>query len=137
MTSPADTTLPPYASDTLLGLAPPRCAEDRLMLAVLLDAVAVLREHATGVCPHSPKLVVGTARWFGIADATWPLSYVNVCRTLGLDAGALRDGLRRELSDLGARGLLESPGTRVLPFGDVATPAASSVRRRSSGRGRA
>jgi hypothetical protein len=107
------------------------------MLAVLLDAVAVLREHATGVCPHSPKLVVGTARWFGVADEAWPLSYVNVCRTLGLDAAALRDGLRRELSDLGARGLLESPGTRVLPFGDVATPAASSVRRRSSGRGRA
>jgi hypothetical protein len=107
------------------------------MLAVLLDAVALLREHATGVCPHSPKLIASTIRWFGVADEAWPLSYINVCRTLGLDAGGLRNGLRRELSDLGARALLESPGARVLPFADAGAPAASSARRRSSGRGRA
>jgi hypothetical protein len=54
---------PPYASETLLRLAPPATPEDRLMLAVLLDAVTLLREHATGVRPHLQRLAADTARW--------------------------------------------------------------------------
>src|SRR5262245_9955682 len=99
------TTDPTYASETLLRLAPPEQPEDRLMLAVLLDAVALLREHATGVCPHGPRLVSSTVRWFADADEGWPLSFVNVCRTLGLDHATLLAGLRHELSDLGAPAL--------------------------------
>jgi len=45
-------TSPPYASETLMRRALPETPEDRLMFAVLLDAVALLREHATGVRPH-------------------------------------------------------------------------------------
>lgn len=131
-------TLPPYASETLLRLQAPRCAEDRLMLAILLDAVAVLREHATGVSPHPSRVVSSTARWFTIPDASWPLSFVNVCRTLGLEPAGLLGGLQRELGDLGARALLEPAGVRVVtlnaerPATRIATPA----RRRSASRTR-
>src|SRR5262249_30116807 len=120
---------PAYASETLLRLASPRRPEDRLMLAVLLERVALLREHASGVSPHAPRLVSSTARWFAVADEGWPLSFVNVCRTLGLDPNVLRGGLQRELADLGARGLLDPPRPSVVPL-RPATPSSSSVRRR-------
>ena len=127
---------PPYASETLLRLKPPGCPEDRLMLAVILDAVAVLRERATGVYPHPRRLVSSTARWFSAADESWPLSFVNVCRTLGLDPGTLRDGLRRELADLGADGLLDPAGPRVVPLVRAPAPppaGVSAARRRTRG----
>jgi len=126
---------PPYASETLLRLQTPDCPEDRLMLAVLLDGVAVLREHATGVNPHTSRLVISTGKWFTSPDESWPLSFVNVCHTLGLDPGVLRDGLRRELADLGARGLLDAPASRVLPFAHAVEPVAiaTPARRRTRG----
>lgn len=130
------TFLPPYASETLLRLQTPGCPEDRLMLAVLLDAVAVLRERATGVHPHASRLVASTAKWFTTADESWPLSFANVCRALGLDSLMLRNGLRRELADLGARALLDPPASRVVPFIPAAEPPATSAspaRRRSRG----
>ena len=109
------TTQPPYASETLLRLAPPETPEDRLMLAVLLDAVALLREHATGVRPHRPRLVSDTARWFA-SDDGWPLSFANICLGLGLDAPTLRGGLERELMDLGARALLRPRYAELIPL---------------------
>jgi len=122
---------PPYASETLLRLAQPRRPEDRLMLAILLDGVALLREHATGLCPHAPRLVSTTVRWFAVADDSWPLSFVNVCRTLGLDPAMLRAGLQRELTDLGAVALLDPQRPTVVPLRPVA-PAASGARRRNA-----
>ena len=126
---------PPYASETLLRLQTPTCPEDRLMLAVLLDGVAVLREHATGVHPHASRLVASTGKWFMSPDESWPLSFVNVCHTLGLEPGVIRDGLRRELADLGARGLLDPPSSRVVPFTPANEPAVSATpaRRRTRG----
>jgi hypothetical protein len=120
---------PTYASETLLRLPAPRRPEDRLMLAILLDAIALLREHATGLCPHAPRLVSTTVRWFAVADEAWPLSFVNVCRTLGLDPAVLRAGLQRELTDLGAVALLDPQRPTVVPL-RVASPVAASVRRR-------
>ena len=107
---------PPYASETLLRLAPRETPEDRLMLAVLLDAVALLREHATGVRPHLPRLVSDTARWFANDDDRSPLSFARICLGLGLDAPTLRGGLERELTDLGARALLRPRCAEVIPL---------------------
>jgi hypothetical protein len=131
MDRPDRTPDPPYASETLLRLAPPRRPEDRLMLAILLDGIALLREHATGLCPHAPRLVSTTVRWFAVADESWPLSFVNVCRTLGLDPAMLRAGLQRELTDLGAVALLDPQRPTVVPLRPVA-PAASGARRRNA-----
>jgi hypothetical protein len=131
MDRPDRTPDPPYASETLLRLAPPRRPEDRLMLAILLDGIALLREHATGLCPHAPRLVSTTVRWFAVADESWPLSFVNVCRTLGLDPAMLRAGLQRELTDLGAVAMLDPQRPSVVPLRPVA-PTASGARRRNA-----
>ena len=109
-------TPPPYASETLLRLAPPETPEDRLMLAVLLDGVALLREHATGVRPHRQRVVSDTARWFASDDDGSPLSFARICFGLGLDAPTLRGGLERELTDLGARALLRPGCAEVIPL---------------------
>jgi len=109
-------TPPPYASETLLRLAPPETPEDRLMLAVLLDGVALLREHATGVRPHRQRVVSDTARWFASDDDGWALSFANICLGLGLDAPTLRGALERELTDLGARALLRPGCAEVIPL---------------------
>ena len=76
-------TSPPYASETLMRRALPETPEDRLMFAVLLDAVALLREHATGVRPHLQRLVSDTARWFSNDDDRSPLSFARICLRLG------------------------------------------------------
>ena len=112
------TTEPPpsYASETLLRLAPPETPEDRLMIAVLLDAVALLREHATGLRPHRQRVVSDTARWFASDDDGWALSFANICLGLGLDAPTLRGGLERELTDLGAQALLRLTCAEVIPL---------------------
>jgi hypothetical protein len=126
-------TPPRYASETLLRVTEPEDAEDRLMLAVLLDAVALLREHATGVRPQRARLVSDTARWFASEAGDWPLSFVNICRVLGLDASGLRAGLERELTDLGARALLRPGHAEVV----VLRPAPTSIRTgQRSARGR-
>lgn len=119
----------PSASEKLLRLAPPKCPEDRLMLAVLLDAVALLREQATGLHPHPRRLVVTTARWLAADDEGWPLSFVNVCRTLGFDPEGLRADLRAELAELGARALLDPQRSSVVPL-PVLEAVVPSVRRR-------
>jgi hypothetical protein len=126
-------TLPRYASETLLRFTEPENAEDRLMLAVLLDAVALLREHATGVRPQRARLVSDTARWFASEAGDWPLSFVNICRVLGLDAPAMRAGLERELTDLGARALLR-PGHAEVAVLRPTSLAARTGQRTARGR---
>ncbi len=125
---------PAPASEGLLALTPPTEPEDRLMLAVLLDAVAVLREHATGACFHDRELVAATVNWFLIQDTDWPLSFPKVCETLGLDAPQLLAALRTELTELGAKTLLSPQRPRVVPLFLVHSvpgePPARSTRRR-------
>jgi hypothetical protein len=95
--------LPPteFASEMVLKLPQPRGAEDRLMLAVLADAVALLREHAYGQERHSRQLVRDTLGWFESDDVDWPLSFTNVCAGLGLVPDDLRAALQRELAAAG------------------------------------
>lgn len=104
------------ASERLLALPRPIDAEDRLMLAVLLDAVAVLREQASGVCPHDRDSVEATVHWFLVKDDAWPLSFATVCKALGLDVVEFIAALRIELTELGAPGLLRPPRPRVVPL---------------------
>jgi hypothetical protein len=104
-----------FASEMLLHLDEPRIPEDRLMLAVLLDAVALLREYAFGTHPHSRRTVIDTLAWFASDDASWPLSFHNVCMGLDLDVQAFRDALDRELASADDW-QLRAKGGRVIAF---------------------
>jgi hypothetical protein len=138
-----DQPVPPpaeLASEIILKLPEPRSAEDRLMLAVLADAVALLREHAYGQERHSRQLLRDTLGWFDSEDVDWPLSYRNVCLALGLDPAGLRAALQRELEAAGDwRGRVRGGVLRTFPSRtdvdvDVAgmpAPGASRDRRSS------
>jgi len=103
MSQPARATAPAFASEALIKMPEPRTAEGRLMLAVLLDAVALLREDASGRVQHTRREVSDTLAWIASDDASWPLSFARVCAGLGLDPAALRDDLGRELRACGDR----------------------------------
>lgn len=114
------------ASEILLRLPEPRSAEGRLVLAVLLDAIALLREDAYGRVHHPRSIVRATLDWVASDDQTWPLSFVNVCSDLALDPNALRAALERELE--GATGwLARLRGGGVTPLRSSRQPVGAAT----------
>jgi hypothetical protein len=81
--------------------------EKRLMRAVLEDALGIHRKYAVPG-RRRRRLVDETEEWLFSDDASWPLSFVNVCRTLGVDAARLRAELGRPVP---ANTLVEAPRT--------------------------
>jgi hypothetical protein len=68
--------------------------EQRLMAAVLLDAIHCYRRHASSSDRTQRRLHRDAARWIGNRDTAWPYSFENVCSTLGLDASTIRRRLQ-------------------------------------------
>ena len=69
----------------------PEDGERRLMLAVLLDALRVLRSR--GPLPRHLRSQGSLRRelaWIGSNDRSQPFSFVNVCEALGLEADYVR-----------------------------------------------
>jgi hypothetical protein len=88
---------------TLLD-ALPDDGERRLMLAVLLDAVRILRK----LRPQGPKARRRHAwlrerRWIEAEDRLTPCSFVNVCDALGLDPAYVRRWALRPTAGEGIR----------------------------------
>jgi hypothetical protein len=70
--------------------SPPDSPEQRLMAAVLMQAVhdlLLVRSHP-GLLRHAD--VDG---WFDDRDAAWPFSFENLCAALSIDADAVREAL--------------------------------------------
>jgi hypothetical protein len=80
-------------------------SEKRLMLAILEDALEIHRKYAPNPGRRHERLVAETKRWLLSDDTAWPLSFLNVCSALGIDAAWLRaqfTGLRRPRGGGGA-----------------------------------
>jgi hypothetical protein len=71
--------------------------EQRLLLAVLEDAVHTLQRYADASDSHGRRLFLDALAWFRSDETGSPFAFVTVCEALGLDAGYLRLGLRRWL----------------------------------------
>jgi hypothetical protein len=71
-------------------------SEQRLMLAVLADAINVVQEFGTASSLRKRNSFNEAWNWFFTKSVGCPLSYVSVCDALGIDA----DGLRWRLSEL-------------------------------------
>ena len=69
-----------------------RTPEQRLMAAVLEDAIDVYRHPAR----NRRRLVRGTEAWFRSDDRSWLFSFVRICTTLGLDPDPIRASLEAE-----------------------------------------
>jgi hypothetical protein len=73
-------------------------SEQRLMLAVLADAINVVQEFGGSTSLRKRNSFNDAWSWFFTKGITCPLSFENVCDALGIDA----QGLRWRLSELAA-----------------------------------
>ena len=71
-------------------------SEQRLMLAVLADAINVVQEFSGSASLRKRNSFNEAWNWFFTKGVSSPLSYVSVCDALGIDS----DGLRWRLSEL-------------------------------------
>jgi len=70
-----------------------RHPEQRLMLAVLADAVTVFQRYAGGSTTRARRRFAEAAEWFLSTEDESPFSFTNVCDALALDPDYIRRGL--------------------------------------------
>jgi hypothetical protein len=87
-----ETILPSQFFDRLHANAA-RHPEQRLMLAVLADAVTVFQRYAGGSTPRARRRFAEAAEWFRSSEHDSPFSFASVCDALSLDAEYIRRGL--------------------------------------------
>ena len=70
-----------------------RGGEERLMLAVLQDAVECFQENVLSQQPWEKKLFQEAEDWILAKNADWPFSFDNICESLQLNPDYIRQGL--------------------------------------------
>ena len=64
--------------------------EERLMIAVLHDALECLEKHRFATAREGRRLFCQTKRWILADDMQWPYSFERICSALDLDPIAVR-----------------------------------------------
>jgi hypothetical protein len=68
--------------------------EQRLMSAVLYDALACVEKHRCATDTRGRRLFHEAKQWFLAEETDWPYSFECICGVLDLDANAVRQRLR-------------------------------------------
>jgi hypothetical protein len=68
--------------------------EQRLMAAILEDAVAVSSKPVPPRTSKARHVLRETLRWLRSNDPTWTFSFLRICETLDLDPSAIRRAIR-------------------------------------------
>jgi len=68
--------------------------EQRLMIAVLQDALDCVEKYRFATGKHGRQFFREARRWFLADEADWPYSFECICGVLDLDANAVRQRLR-------------------------------------------
>ena len=68
--------------------------EQKLMAAILEDAVLVCCRPDEPRTSKGRRLLRETLRWLRCNDRTWTFSFLRICEQLDLDPGAIRRGVR-------------------------------------------
>jgi len=69
--------------------------ENRLMLAVLEEALVTFQRGLSSPLPERRKRFFEVDRWVRSPDTDWPFSFENICTTLCIDPDYIRAGLCR------------------------------------------
>ena len=68
--------------------------EEKLMFAVLTDAIECFQKYYGANVPHRYRRLFSEAdAWVSKRDNTWPYSFENICEALNIDPNYLRMGL--------------------------------------------
>lgn len=70
--------------------AEPACGERRLLLAVLEDGIRTFLKHARATHGRALNLRREAFTWLTAGDRSDVFAFENICETLGIDAGRLR-----------------------------------------------
>ena len=70
-------------------------SEQRLMFAVLTDAIECFQKNVSARTCANHKLFSEAQAWITSPEGSWPFSFECICDTLGLDPNYIRAGLRR------------------------------------------
>lgn len=104
----------------------PLHGEERLILAVLEDAVNCFQHHAFACEPRLRRLHKDARDWIYSNNRTWPFSFENICHTLGIAPAYLREGLAHWL----AASVLRAGGARLPSTGSASQPRHAHSRSR-------
>lgn len=66
------------------------CSEQRLMLAVLVDAINLLRGWHRTASARKRRAFAEAGQWVGTRGTTYPFAFDSVCDALGIDSEVLR-----------------------------------------------
>lgn len=69
------------------------CSEQRLMLAVLVDAINILQSWQRMGSARKRRAFAEAAQWVNIRGANYPFSFDSICDALGIDSEVLRQRL--------------------------------------------
>ncbi len=67
--------------------------EKRLMLAVMENAIGTFQKSIYAATRRQRRLLKETEEWIHSFDTSWPVSFENICDSLGIEAEYLRSGL--------------------------------------------
>lgn len=89
----------PVQFTELLQRSSERSGEQRLMVAVLEEAIRSFCQWAGAPGMRAQRLFGETAEWFASHDVSWPFAFENVSDALALDPEWIRRLLRRWLAN--------------------------------------
>jgi hypothetical protein len=87
-------TLLPVQFFTRLQRSSAWTGEQRLIAAILEDAVAVASKPQVPKSSKARQVLRETLRWIRSNDRTWMFSFLRICEMLDLDPSAVRRGIR-------------------------------------------
>src|SRR4029453_5315391 len=91
--------------------------EQRLMAAIMEDAVAVCSKPSIPKSSKARHVLRETLRWVRSNDRTWMFSFLRICEMLDLEPSAIRRGIRIMRGEESAASLCPLP-TREAPHSD-------------------
>lgn len=77
--------------------------EEKLMFAVLTDAIECFQKYSDGKSRRSRKLFRDAEAWIACRDSCWPFSFENICEVLNINPNYLRMGLMQWRIDHASR----------------------------------
>jgi hypothetical protein len=110
------------------------CSEQRLMLAVLVDAINILQGWNRMGSARKRRAFAEAAQWVITKGTNYPFSFDSVCDALGIDSEVLRDRLSGLAMGHGATDRLGAGRLRLKESSRAQHMTANRVRRRRSDR---
>jgi len=83
-------------------------SEQRLMLAVLLDAINIVRDYRDSTSPRKRKSFTEASAWIFDEGIDGPMSFDHVCDALGVSPASLRNWLSQQGSSFSRLRLKEA-----------------------------